>query len=67
MSTRQIGCGLLSPKVIPDPHVSTIHCESSDEFAIVATRGLWKYVDYTEAIEEVVILYIQRNEASIYH
>ena len=54
MATRQIGCGLLSPKVIPDPHISTIYCESGDEFVIVATRGLWKYVDYTEAIEEVL-------------
>ena len=41
------------PHVIPDPHTVTVDLQEKDEFLILANQGLWKYVSYTEAIEEV--------------
>lgn len=52
-NTRLLGCSYLSPHVIPDPHLNAVALRHDDEFIIIANRGLWKYVAYNEAIEEV--------------
>ena len=52
-NTRLLGCGYLYPHVIPDPYTNTIALRNDDEFIVVANRGLWRYVTYTEAVEEV--------------
>ena len=52
-NTRLLGCSYLSPHVIPDPHLNAIALRHDDEFIVIANRGLWKYVAYGEAIEEV--------------
>lgn len=38
---------------MPDPHVHNVTLCSDDEFIIIANRGLWKYVSYEEAVEDV--------------
>ena len=52
-NTRLLGCAFLYPHVIPDPFTSTITLRHDDEFIIIANRGLWKFVGYDEAVQEV--------------
>ena len=52
-NTRLMGCGYLYPHVIPDPYTNTIALRNDDEFVIIANRGLWHHVSYTEAVEEI--------------
>ena len=52
-NTRQLGCAYLYPHVIPDPYTSTVALRHDDEFIIIGNRGLWKFVAYEEAVEEV--------------
>ncbi|ELT96189.1 hypothetical protein CAPTEDRAFT_90974, partial [Capitella teleta] len=54
-NTRMLGCGYLYPHVIPDPYTNTIALRNDDEFIIIANRGLWRYVTYTEAIEQIYV------------
>ncbi|XP_014669516.1 PREDICTED: PH domain leucine-rich repeat-containing protein phosphatase 2-like [Priapulus caudatus] len=52
-ATRMLGCGYLFPAVIPDPHIITTKLRADDEFIIVANCGLWKYVSYVDAIQQI--------------
>ncbi len=52
-NTRLVGSAYLYPHVIPDPYTNTVILRHDDEFIIIANRGLWKYVGYSEAVEEI--------------
>ncbi|CAH1779251.1 unnamed protein product [Owenia fusiformis] len=53
VNSRLLGCAYLHPCVIPTPHQTSVTLNHLDEFLIIANKGLWKYVSYKEAIEEV--------------
>ena len=52
-NTRLLGCAFLYPHVIPDPYTNIVTLRHDDEFIIIANRGLWKFVDYDEAVHEI--------------
>ena len=52
-NTRLIGCAYLYPHVIPEPYTTTVALRNDDEYIIIGNRGLWKYMSYEEAVEEV--------------
>ena len=51
--SRMIGCAYLYPYIVPDPYTDTVTLRQDDEFMIIASRGLWHYVGYDEAVQEV--------------
>ncbi|KAK6186255.1 hypothetical protein SNE40_008326 [Patella caerulea] len=53
-NTRLLGCSYLYPNVIPDPHFTTTQLTEDDQLIIVANQGLWKYMSYEEAIQEIL-------------
>lgn len=53
-NTRLLGCGYLYPQVIPDPHVLDVLLLREDTMIIVANQGLWQYMSYQSAIDEIV-------------
>ena len=48
-----LGCAYLYPHMIPDPYTNTVALKQDDEFMIVGSQGLWHYVGYDEAVQEV--------------
>ncbi|KAI5830876.1 PP2C-domain-containing protein [Schizophyllum commune Tattone D] len=49
--SRSFGFFHLLPVVNARPDVHTYHLDESDEFVIVANRGLWDYVSYQTAVD----------------
>lgn len=56
-TTRMIGCAYLYPQVIPNPHFFSYALHPDDEFIIMANKGLWDFIGYQEAVEEVRGIY----------
>ena len=52
-NSRMLGCAYLYPHMIPDPYTNTVALKQDDEFMIVGSQGLWHYVGYDEAVQEV--------------
>lgn len=52
--TRLLGCSYLFPHVIPDPHVETTMLHPEDQLVIMANQGLWKFMSYQDAVNEVI-------------
>jgi PH domain/leucine-rich repeat-containing protein phosphatase len=53
-NSRLLGCSFLFPHVIPEPHVTSVNLHDDDQVIIIANHGLWKYVSYQEAVDEVI-------------
>jgi len=49
-----LGCSYLYPHVLPNPHVTGMNLHPDDQLIIIANQGLWKYMSYQEAVDEVV-------------
>ncbi|XP_069113658.1 PH domain leucine-rich repeat-containing protein phosphatase 2-like isoform X2 [Argopecten irradians] len=53
-NTRLLGCSYLYPHVLPDPFVTSINLRQDDQLLIIANNGLWKYMSYQEAVDEII-------------
>ncbi|VDI24410.1 PH domain and leucine-rich repeat-containing protein phosphatase [Mytilus galloprovincialis] len=53
-NSRLLGCSFLFPHVVPEPHVTSINLRPEDQVLIIANHGLWKYVSYQEAVNQVI-------------
>ncbi|XP_021366210.1 PH domain leucine-rich repeat-containing protein phosphatase 2-like isoform X2 [Mizuhopecten yessoensis] len=53
-NTRLLGCTYLYPHVLPDPHLASINLRQDDQLIIIANNGLWKYMSYQEAVDEII-------------
>ena len=53
-NTRLIGSSYLFPYVIPEPHVTSTTLLPDDQLLIIANQGLWRYISYQEAINEII-------------
>ncbi|XP_061163217.1 PH domain leucine-rich repeat-containing protein phosphatase 2-like isoform X1 [Saccostrea echinata] len=51
--TRLLGSSFLYPHVIPDPHLVQVNLHHDDQFIIIANHGLWKYVNYEDAVKQI--------------
>ena len=40
--------------MIPDPHVSMTTIQPEDQLIIIANQGLWNYISYQEAVNEII-------------
>lgn len=52
--TRLIGGSYLFPHVLPEPHVTSLNLHPDDQLIIVANNGLWKYISYQDAVNEII-------------
>ncbi|KDR16236.1 protein phosphatase PHLPP-like protein isoform X3 [Zootermopsis nevadensis] len=50
---NQLGCSAMFPLVIPDPHVTEVDLEETDEFLIIANKRFWEVVSMEEAAQEI--------------
>ncbi|XP_060073754.1 PH domain leucine-rich repeat-containing protein phosphatase 2-like [Ylistrum balloti] len=53
-NTRLLGCSYLYPQVLPDPHITCVNLRQDDQLIIIANNGLWKYMSYQEAVDEII-------------
>ncbi|PNF37973.1 hypothetical protein B7P43_G02364 [Cryptotermes secundus] len=49
----QLGCSAMFPLVIPDPHVTEVDLDETDEFLIIANKRFWEVVSIEEAAQEI--------------
>ncbi|KAJ8302491.1 hypothetical protein KUTeg_018887 [Tegillarca granosa] len=52
--TRLIGGSYLFPHVLPEPHVTSLNLHPDDQLIIIANNGLWKYISYQDAVNEIM-------------
>ena len=53
-NTRLLGSSYLFPYVIPDPNVTITTIQPEDQLIIIANQGLWNYISYQEAVNEII-------------
>ncbi|XP_033753992.1 PH domain leucine-rich repeat-containing protein phosphatase 2-like isoform X2 [Pecten maximus] len=53
-NTRLLGCSYLYPHILPDPYVTSVNLRQDDQLIIIANNGLWKYMSYQEAVDEII-------------
>ncbi len=52
-TTRLLGCYHLWPQVIPSPYTESVEIIRGDEYIVLGTDSLWKFVSYDEVVHEV--------------
>ena len=51
-SSRLLGLYHLWPQIIPVPSTKTVKLTKEDEYVVMATEGLWKFVSYEQIIRD---------------
>ncbi|PSN56260.1 Protein phosphatase PHLPP-like protein [Blattella germanica] len=52
-SHSQLGCSALFPLVIPDPYVTEVELQDTDESLIIANKRFWEVVSVEEAANQI--------------
>lgn len=52
-ASRLVGVYHLWPQIIPIPSTESVELRAEDEYIIIATNSLWKYVTYDQIVHEV--------------
>jgi len=52
-TSRLVGCYHLWPQVIPVPSTESVKLRQGDEYVVIGTDGLWKFVTYEQAVHGV--------------
>lgn len=57
LSTVSLGFSFLYPAVLPKPYQDTMKITEVDEFLIIGSRALWKYISPQAAVDNVRAIY----------
>ncbi|CAG9536191.1 unnamed protein product [Cercopithifilaria johnstoni] len=53
LSASSLGFSFLYPAVLPKSHQDTVELTEADEFIIISSRALWKYITPQDAVENI--------------